>query len=434
VIAGLFLAGIVLSTAVLVLPISGAGGNHSVGFRTALFTATSSICVTGLSINDIATAWSTFGQVMIMVSVQAGGFGITTLASLLALLVSRRLGLSTRLIAQTETNTLDLGDVRRVLLGVGAVTLLIEGTLAVVLGLRWWLGYGESIATSAYYGIFHSIMAFNHAGFALFSNNMIGFATDPLILVPLAIGIILGSLGIPVLFELRRELRTPSQWSVHLKLMAVGTVLLIVGGMVALTISEWSNSRTIGDLNAGDKLLNGFFASVTPRSAGFNTFEYGEANDTTRLITDVLMFIGGGPASTAGGIKITTFLLLFFAIMSEARGDQDVDAFGRRVPTASIRQAISVALLGVAVVVAGTLTLMAITELGMDIALFEVASAFATAGLSTGVLPDLPAAAQYFMAGLMFVGRLGTVTLASALALRESRRLYRFPEERPIVG
>jgi Trk-type K+ transport system membrane component len=277
-------------------------------------------------------------------------------------------------------------------------------------------------------------MAFNHAGFTLYSDSLIGFATDPLIVVPMAVGIILGSLGFPVLFELRRELRTPKRWSVHLKLMVMGTVLLIVGGMVALTISEWSNPRTIGDLDVGAKLLNGLFASVTPRSGGFNTFDYSQANDTTRFITDVLMFIGGGPASTAGGIKVTTFLLLFFAILSEARGDQDVDAFGRRVPTASIRLAISVALLGVAMVTTGTLTLMALTDLDLDFALFEVTSAFATAGLSTGVLPDLPPAAHYFLAGLMFVGRLGTVTLASALALRESRRLYRLPEERPIVG
>jgi len=433
VVAGLFVAGIAAATLVLVLPISGAGGD-SVGFRTALFTATSAICVTGLSINDIATEWSTFGEVSIMVAVQLGGFGITALASLLALFVSRRLGLATRLVAQTETNTLDLGDVRRVLIGVGAVTVLIEGVLAVVLALRWWLSYGESLGYSAYLGVFHSIMAFNHAGFSLYSDSLIGFATDPLIVVPIAVGIILGSLGFPVLFELRRELRTPKRWSVHLKLMVMGTVLLIVGGMVALTISEWSNPRTIGDLDVGAKLLNGLFASVTPRSGGFNTFDYSQANDTTRFITDVLMFIGGGPASTAGGIKVTTFLLLFFAILSEARGDQDVDAFGRRVPTASIRQAISVALLGVAVVTTGTLTLMALTDLDLDFALFEVTSAFATAGLSTGVLPDLPPAAHYFMAGLMFVGRLGTVTLASALALRESRRLYRLPEERPIVG
>ncbi|MBA2477466.1 MAG: TrkH family potassium uptake protein [Sporichthyaceae bacterium] len=433
VVAGLFVAGIAAATLVLVLPISGAGG-ESVGFRTALFTATSAICVTGLSINDVATDWSTFGEVAIMVAVQLGGFGIIALTSLLAILVSRRIGLSTRLIAQTETNTLDLGDVRRVLIGVGVVTVLIEGAVAIVLTLRWWLSYGESLGYSAYLGVFHSIMSFNNAGFSLYSDSLTGFATDPLILFPVVVGIILGGLGFPVLFELRREVRAPKRWSVHLKIMLLGTVVLVVGGMCALTISEWSNPRTIGDLDVGAKLLNGLFASVTPRTAGFNTFDYGQANDTTRLITDALMFIGAGPASTSGGIKVTTFVLLFFAILSEARGDQDVDAFGRRVPTAAIRQAISVALLGVAVVAIGTLVMLAITDLGLDVALFEVTSAFATVGLSTGVLPDLSGAAHYFLAGLMFVGRLGTVTLASALALRESRRLYRLPEERPIVG
>ena len=164
----------------------------------------------------------------------------------------------------------------------------------------------------------------------------------------------------------------------------------LVGGTVVLTALEWTNPRTLGAFSTPGTILNGFFAAVTPRSGGFSTFDYGEANSTTLLVTDILMFIGGGSAGVAGGIKITTFLLLFFAIVSEARGDPDVDAFGRRIPAAAIRQAISVALLGVAVVAAGTFTILALTDLTMDQALFEVTSAFSTSGLSTGVLPDIP--------------------------------------------
>jgi len=433
VIVALFAAGVSVFTVLLALPIAGADGS-SVGFRIALFTATSAVCVTGLTIADTASTWSTFGEVTLVVGFQLGGLGITALASLLALLVSRRLGISTSLVAQAETKTLDLGDVRRVLIGVALVNLVVEGLLAAGLTLRLWLGYGESLADAAYLGVFHAIAAFNHAGFALWSDSLAGYALDPAMLLPIALAIILGSLGFPVLFELRHKWQTPRQWSIHAKIVLSGTALLLIGGAVVLTALEWTNPRTLGSFSTPATILNGFFAAVTPRSGGFSTFDFGDANSTTLLATDILMFIGGGSAGVAGGIKITTFLLLFFAIVSEARGDPDVDAFGRRIPSAAIRQAISVALLGVAVVAAGTFAVLAVTDLTMDVALFEVTSAFSTSGLSTGALPFVSPQAHYILVALMFIGRLGTITLASALALRERRRLYRLPEERPIVG
>lgn len=432
-IAVVFVVGILVFTALLAMPMASETG-RSVGFTTALFTATSAVCVTGATIADTATTWSTFGEVSILAAIQLGGLGITALASLLALLVSRRLGIATSLIAQAETKTLDLGDVRKVLIGVVAVNLLVEGVLSVVLTLRLWLDYGESPGRAAYLGVFHAITAFNDAGFTLWPDSLAQFRFDPIIILPIAVAIILGSLGFPVLYEMRHEWRHPSRWSMHAKIVMLGTLLLTVGGTIALTIMEWTNADTLGSASSGTTVMNGFFAAVTPRSAGLSTFDYAEANSTSLLVTDVLMFIGGGSAGVAGGIKITTFLLLFFAIVSEARGDRDVDAFGRRIPFGAIRQAISVALLGVAVVALGTFTLLALTDLSMDFALFEVTSAFGTAGLTTGVVGDLPASAHYVLVVLMFVGRLGTVTLASALALRERRRLYRLPEERPIVG
>jgi len=433
VIVTVFAVGVTVFTCLLLLPVASSTGT-SIGFRTALFTATSAVCVTGLTTVDVATSWSTFGEVVIMVAIQLGGLGITALASLLALLVSRRLGLGTRLVAQVETKTLDLGDVRRVLLGVVMVNILVEGVLATSLFFRLWLGYGEEPGRAAYLGVFHAITAFNHAGFSLWSDSLAGFALDPLVILPISVAIILGSLGFPVLFELRHNWRHPSRWSIHAKIVLLGTAMLIVGGTAALTAMEWTNPRTLGAFSTPGTILNGLFAAVTPRSGGFSTFNYSEANSTTLLVTDVLMFIGGGSAGVAGGIKITTFLLLFFAIVSEARGDRDVDAFGRRIPSGAIRQAISVALLGVAVVATGTLLMLALTDLTLDFALFNVTSAFSTSGLSVGALGGISPAAQYLLVALMFIGRLGTVTLASALALRERRRLYRLPEERPIVG
>lgn len=427
-----FAIGVLVVTALLMLPVASETRTPT-SFRVALFTATSAVCVTGLTVVDTPTHWSTFGEVVIAAGVQLGGFGFMTVASLLGLLVFRRLGLRNRLVAQTETKSVGLGDVRQVLRGVAITAAVVETATALILGLRLWQGYGEPPGRAAYLGVFHSVTAFNNAGFGLYSDNLIRFVTDPWVTLPIAGAVILGGIGYPVLFELRRE-RKPVRWSLHTKTTLLTYGLLMLAGTVLITASEWANERTFGPLTLPGKLLAGFFHAVMPRTAGFNAIDYGAANETTLLITDGLMFIGGGSGSTAGGIKVTTFMLLFYAILSEARGDDTVDAFGRRVPPPVLRQALSVALLGVAVVVAGTVLLLAITGLDLDRVLFEAVSAFATVGLSTGITAGLPPAAQYVLVALMFIGRTGSVTLASALALRHRRRLYRLPEERPIVG
>ena len=422
-----------IGTALLMLPVAAADGSVT-DLRTALFTSTSAVCVSGVAVVDTATHWSTFGQVVILLGVQTGGFGIMTFASLLGLLVSRRLGLRTRLVAQAETNSLQLGDVNRVLRGVAVVSFTVELLVAAMLTARLWVGGGVSLGRAAWLGLFHAVSAFNNAGFALWSDNLIRYVSDPWFCLPIAMAVIVGGLGFPVLFELGRGYRTPRRWSVHTKITLLGTTALISGGTVALLTLEWTNPGTLGPLDTPGKVLAGFFSSVMPRTAGFNSLDYGKMGEESLMVTDLLMFIGGGSASTAGGIKVTTFTILFFAILAEVRGDEVVEAFGRRVPAAALRQALSVALLGVATVVAGTLAMLKMTNLGLDRVLFEVVSAFSTAGLSTGITPTLPPAAQNLLVALMFIGRVGTVTLASALALRHRPRLYQLPEERPIIG
>jgi trk system potassium uptake protein len=421
------------STALLMLPVAAESGDGA-PFRVALFTATSAVCVTGHIVVDTPSYWSTFGELVILGSIQLGGLGMMTSASLLGLLVFRRLGLRSRLVAQAETKTLALGDMRRVLGGVVITSVVIETGLALVLFGSFWRDAHESAGRAAYLGIFHSISAFNNAGFALWSDNLIRFVTDPWVIVPITIGIILGGLGFPVLFELRRELRTPALWSLHTKVTLLTSGILLAGGWVFITAFEWRNPQTLGPLGVPGKLLAAFFQAVTPRTAGFNSLDYSQMNETTWLTTDTLMFIGGGTASTAGGIKVTTFMILFFAIIAEVRADPDVDAFERRIPGGAIRQALAVALLGVALVVTGTLALLALTDLDLDRVLFEVISAFATVGLSTGITAGLPPAAQYVLIALMYFGRLGPVTVASALALHQGHKLFRYPEERPLVG
>ncbi len=435
VVVGGFALAVLLSTALLMLPFAHEPGQPRTTFLQALFTATSSVCVNGLIVVDTATHWSTFGEVVIMVGIQAGGFGFMTSASLFGLMVSRRLGLRTRLLTMSESPAVGLGDVGRVLRRVAIFSLLIEGAVAAVVAIRLAATYGLSPGAAAYGGVFHSISAFNNAGFALYPDSLMSFASDAWILLPLCVGVVLGGIGFPVLLELRRELRTPRSWSLHTKITVTTSAVLVGVGTLAFLAFEWSNPGTIGGAGIGDKLLLSFTqGGVMPRSAGFNAIDYGAAQSTTLLATDGLMFIGGGSAGTAGGIKVTTFAVLLFAILAEVRGDSAAEAFGRRIPAALLRQALTIVLLGIALVVCATLALLALSTFSLDQTLFESISAFATVGASTGITPFLPHSAQYVLVALMFVGRTGSITLATALALRERRRLYQLPEERTLIG
>lgn len=433
VIALALLAGLATGTGLLMLPVARAGRGGA-DLVTAFFTATSSLCVTGLGVVDTGTYWSGFGQAVMLSLSQIGGIGVMTLASLLALLVSRRLGLRSRLVTISESQTSGLGDVGRVLLRVASVSVTVEVLVAVPLAIRFATAYDEGLGRSVWLAVWHSVEAFNNAGFALFSDSFIGFVGDPFICLPVAAAIFLGALGFPVLFELRRELGSPSSWSVHTKLTVLGTSLLVPIGTAATLVGEWSNPDTLGPLDMPTKLLAAFFHDINARSAGFNSVDVGAMNEESWLVTGVMMFIGAGSAGTGGGIKVTTFLLLGFAIWAEVRGDREVNVFGRRVSSGSIRQALAVALLAVALVIGSSLFLMAITDLSLDVVVFEVISAFATCGLSTGITADLPAAGKLLLCVVMFVGRLGPITFASSMALRERTQLYRLPEERPIVG
>lgn len=428
-----FAMAIAVGTALLLLPIS-RSGDGGAPFMTALFTATSAVCVTGLVVVDTPSYWSGFGEGVILALIQLGGLGIMTAASLLGVLVSRRMGLRSRLTAATETKSLGIGDVRSVLIGVLKVTVLFELAVAVVLTLRFLLGYEQSVGRAVYHGVFHAVSAFNNAGFALRTDSLMRYVDDPWICLPVAVAVIAGGLGFPVLFELRKHVGTPRQWSLHTKLTVTMTAVLLLGGSVFVTASEWSNPGTLGALEPGTRMLAGFFHGVMPRTAGFNSLDVSQMYDSTLLGTIVLMFIGGGSAGTAGGIKVTTFVVLFFVIYTEVRGESAVNAFDREIGARVQRQALTVALLGVAVVVGATLAIMQLTQLMLRDVLFEVTSAFATVGLSTGITADLPPSAQALLVLVMFVGRLGPVTFAAALALRDRQRLYHLPEGRPIIG
>jgi potassium uptake TrkH family protein len=432
-VAGGFVAAIAVGTLLLLLPIAkvGPGGAN---LLEALFTATSAVCVTGLIVVDTPVFWTPFGHVVILLLIQVGGLGIMILASLVGIALARRLSIRGRIAAASEAKSIGMSDVRGLVKGILLISLAIEAATAVPLTLRFWLGYDFEFGEALWLGVFHSVSSFNNAGFALFSDSLISYATDPIICLPICAAIILGGLGFPVIMQLRKEFRHPLHWSMNTNIVLWATAVLLVLGTVAISAIEWANPNTLGPLGVADKLLVGFFQSVQTRTAGFNSVDTSQMDAASWLVMDILMFIGGGPAGTAGGIKVTTFAVLFFILATELRGESAVNIFGKRLSRAVHRQAITIVLLAVGVVVAATVAIMVITDIELDRVLFEVVSAFGTVGMSTGITAGLPPAAQLILVLLMFIGRLGPLTLGTALVLRQRPTLYELPKERPVIG
>lgn len=403
-------------------------------FVDALFTATSAVCVTGLTVVDTAVHWTPLGHAVILLLIQAGGLGIMIFASLIGLVLARKLSVRARLNTVAEAKAVGYDDVRGLVSGIVLISFAIEGATWVFLFPRFLFGYDYDPTDAAWHALFHSVSSFNNAGFALYSDNMMGFVDDPFISLPMCAAIILGGLGFPVIMQLRKEFTRPLHWSMNTRLVIWGTVVLLVGGTAYLAFAEWSNPDTFGRLDPAARILAAFFMSTQTRTAGFNNVDVGLMHDESWVVMDVLMFIGGGPAGTAGGIKVTTFAVLFFILLTEFRGEGAVNIFGKRLSRAVHRQAITVVLVAVAAVIAATLLLMHLTELTFDVVVFEAISAFATVGLSTGITPNLPPAAEIVLVLLMFLGRIGPLTLGSAIALRDRRILYELPKERPAIG
>ncbi|MGB7982273.1 MAG: potassium transporter TrkG, partial [Candidatus Nanopelagicales bacterium] len=468
-----------VGTALLMLPaMTTARGSASLG--TALFTAVSASCVTGLSVVDTATYWTGLGKVTILVLIQVGGFGIQALGTLWILLLNRRLGTTSRLAAQAETGVLTPGDVRRVLGLLAIITVTVESAIAVLLGIRLWVRYDMSWPQAAWEGVFHSVSAFNNAGFALASDSLSTYGDDPLILVPISIAVVIGGLGFLVVREIfgrttgERSLRphragpsmtadevlargrelarrsryrlggfhperfgwaNPVPLSLHTRLMLTGTAVLMVLGTLGFLVFEWANPGTLAAMPWWEKLNQAVFSGgITPRTAGFNTLDYAAVAPETRLLTDALMFVGAGSGSTGGGIKVTTLMVLAVAVRAEINGHRDVNVTDRRIAGSTVRVAIAVTMISAAAVGLGTMVMLRVTDLSLDHAMFEVTSALATVGLSANVTPGLPESGQLLLVVLMFLGRVGPLTLASSLTLRSTFRAYRLPEGRPMIG
>lgn len=415
------------------LPISHQA-NESVPFITALFTATSAVCVTGLTTVDTATYWSGFGKATIMVLIQVGGLGVMSLATLIGLTITKSMNFTFLDAAAVEGRTNSFKGFRYVLVRVLRITLAVEAVIAVTLIAVFKFRYELPWMTAIEQGVFHSISAFNNAGFSLFTSSLIDFAEDPLVLIPVSIAIIVGGLGFPVLLELGRHLRNTAAWSLFVRVTLVMTSFLVIVPTFAFWISEWDNPQTMGKFSSLGQFVSSLFMSVTARTAGFNIFDYAEVEKESLVLTNVLMFIGGGTAGTSGGVKVTTIAVVFFIVMAEIRGRTDVVIGARRIPDSLQRQAVSLMFISTALVVAVTSLMMAITTFTFEQVLFEVISAFGTVGLSMGITPDLSVAGQVVMIFMMLLGRTGPMVLATALSFSYGKLKYRFPEETIAIG
>ncbi|MFM9876691.1 MAG: TrkH family potassium uptake protein [Rhodoglobus sp.] len=434
---------ILVFTALFSLPIATATGKQA-PIVDALFTAVSVICVTGLSTVDMATYWSPFGHVLIFVGVEIGGVGVLTVASILGLVISRRLGLRQKLIAAGDANPLRirkgpiaegqairLGETGNLLATVAVSVLIIEAVIAILLFPRMLLE-GVPLWEAAWQSVYISAMAFTNTGFLPLANGLAPYAGDVWFLSTLMLGVIAGAIGFPVIYALSRNLTNPRRWSLHVKVTLITFALLFFAGAVAYFALEFNHA--FAGLDPGQRVLQSFFLSSMARSGGFSTIDISQLDGSSLLVTDMLMFIGGGSASTAGGIKVTTLAILFLAAFAEARGRDDMEAYERRIPQDVLRLGVSVVLWGATTVAVASIVIMMMTDAPLDYVLFDVISAFATVGLSTGFTTSTTDAAQYVLAATMFLGRIGTVTLAAALAASQHPKLFRQPEERPIVG
>jgi len=431
-IAGLILGG----TLLLWLPVSAGAGRHT-SLLDALFTATSAVCVTGLIVQDTPRHFSAFGHVVILLLIQAGGLGYMTISTVLAAALGRSVTLQERLTLQEGLNVQGLDGLLRFAFTVLKLTLVFELTGTVILAARWWgeLGPGGAI----WFGLFHAVSAFNNAGFALWSDSLIRWRGDIVVNLVVTLLIIFGGLGFFVMAEL---LQRRARLSVHTRLVLVSSALLLAVGTLGIYLLESGNPATLGPLPEGERWLAAWFQSVTPRTAGFNTLIYGAMTAPALFLTMALMFIGASPGSTGGGVKTTTFSITVAALWATLRGDDEPHVFGRRLGADVVARAFFVSLIAFLALnaVAGVVLLTESRDLMHT--LFEVTSAFGTVGLSMGEGGAPVSLSAFFsplgkmlMIVMMFVGRLGPLTLGFALARRATMQpRLRYPEGKVLIG
>ena len=432
-----FLAVILLGTVLLALPIAAKNG-QSIGLFDSLFTSTSAVCVTGLVVVDTGTTFSLFGQIVLIVLIQVGGLGFMVFATMLMVMLGRKISIRGRMLIRESMNASslsDLGSLTRLYL---LLSLAIELIGTITLCFRFVPLYGWKHGT--WMALFHSVSAFCNAGFDLFGNyaSLTAFSGDPLVLLTVASLIILGGLGFSVILETARNRQGFRNLSLHTRIVLMTTLVLLLAGTVFYWIVERTNAETLAGCSEGEKILNAFFQSVTMRTAGFNSFDLSALRDGTKLFSSLLMIIGASPASTGGGIKTTTIATLTLLMLSVVRGESEVNVARRRLSDDISRRALAVAVLFLTTLLTGTL-IISLIENGrfpLEDILFEASSAMGTVGVSAIGTPNLSSASRAILLPMMFLGRVGPLTLAVAVAKRQGgiRTASKYPEEKIMIG
>ncbi|PGT85343.1 TrkH family potassium uptake protein [Bacillus sp. AFS040349] len=423
-----FVVSITVGTILLKLPFS---THDHIKWIDALFIATSAMTVTGLATVDPGTTFTTFGQLIIALLIQVGGLGIMSFAVLIFIMLGKKIGLKERLLMQHALNQTSVGGIIKLVQYLFIFSITIEMIAMVFLAIRWVPQFG--LAKGLFYSFFHSISAFNNAGFALWSDNLIQYVGDPIINIVISFLFIVGGIGFTVLVDVWKK-RSYKKLSLHTKLMVTGTLVLNIIAMFFIFCVEYSNPQTLGSLSLGDKLWASYFQAVSPRTAGFNTVDMGGLDETTIFFIIILMFIGAGSGSTGGGIKLTTALVIGLATVTFLRGKNDIVVSKRTIHSSFILKALAITMISIVFVILGIL-LLNITEKEasfLDI-MFEVVSAFGTVGLSTGLTGMLTFAGKQIIIFIMFLGKIGPLTLMFSLA-SPSKEKIRYPQEDILTG
>ena len=426
---------ILAGATLLNLPFSSVDGN-SIGFIDSLFTSASAVCVTGLIVVNTAAHWTLFGKIVILILIQIGGLGIMTMATLIAFLLGRRITLKDRLLIREELNATTLQGIVLLTKRVLIMTLGIEALGAIFLSFSFTKELG--MIKGIWYSIFHAVSAFCNAGFDITGNSLVDYTDDIIVNITVMLLIVLGGIGFYVFMEVLRERRF-RYFSLHTKLVLITTTILIIFGAILVLVMEYNNPATLGVLNVKDKIMASFFQSVTPRTAGFNTIDTAGLKYSTSFLIIILMFIGGSPGSTAGGIKTTTTGIIIISTYRLVMGYEDIEFFKKRIDLKTVIRALSVVTIATFVVAVVTI-ILSITEINSGFTFhdvfFEVISAFGTVGLSRGLTPNLSNIGRIIITFTMFIGRIGPLTIAFAIAQGQDKNKgnYRFPIGKILVG
>lgn len=428
-----FIILIMIGAFLLWLPISSRNGTYT-NFFDCIFVATSSACVTGLVTLDTGTHWSYFGQVVILFLIQIGGLGFMSIATLIALLMGRKITLKERLVIQQSLNSFTIQGLVKMSKYLLIFTFCVQSAGAVLMATQFVpeFGWGKGI----YYSIFHSISAFCNAGIDIIGNfrSVTPYSQNPVILLTIAALIVIGGLGFFVWQEIY-YFKDTKKLSLHSKIVIVSTVFLIVAGSILMFIFEMDNSKTIGNMSMKGKVVSSIFAAVVPRTAGFNSIPTADMSGEGIFLTMILMFIGGSPGSTAGGIKTTTAALLIITVISVIKGREDAEIYGRRIRKEIVYRALVVTTLGIGIVMIATIILcMTEKPASLEYILYEVISAFGTVGLTLGLTPDLSVPGKIILSFIMYAGRLGPLTLALSLAQKTIPGTIKYPEDKILIG